>query len=187
MNGVFMPELLIPIFIFFLTYLYHTMKKPNSPTEKTTTKAKTEKPVAAVVTEAKTKNISPTKKPSNKQKAITPKPMPMEKTEQPTADAVTQAKPKKPSPTQKTPGKAKAVAPTAEASTPEMAMPERVGLTAGNIWHYLDKNGATAVAKLVRDLPEEEKIIQRSIGWLAQEGKIALDTIDWVETISLEG
>jgi Winged helix-turn-helix domain (DUF2582) len=51
----------------------------------------------------------------------------------------------------------------------------------------LDKNGATAVAKLVSALPEEEKIIQRSIGWLAQEGKITLETFDRVETISLAG
>jgi hypothetical protein len=49
----------------------------------------------------------------------------------------------------------------------------------------LSDNGSTSVAKLVRDLPEEEKIIQRSIGWLAQEGKIILDTIDRVETIGL--
>ena len=69
----------------------------------------------------------------------------------------------------------------------EMSMPERVGLTAGEIWHYLDKNGATPVAKLVRELPEQEKIIQSSIGWLAQEGKLTLDTIDRVEIISLMG
>lgn len=68
----------------------------------------------------------------------------------------------------------------------EMAMPERVGLTAGNIWHYLTENGVTAVAMLVRELPEEEKIIQRSIGWLAQEGKITLDAVDRVETIALK-
>jgi Winged helix-turn-helix domain (DUF2582) len=183
MNGVFMPELLIPIFIFFLIYIYHTMKKPNDPTEKPTTKAKTEKPVAVVATEAKAKNISPTKKPLNKQNAITPKPMLKEKTEQPIAEVVTQGKPNKPNTTQKFTGKAKA----SEALMPEMATAERVGLTAGDIWHYLDKNGATTVAKLVRELPEEEKIIQRSIGWLAQEGKIALDTIDRVETISLAG
>jgi len=72
------------------------------------------------------------------------------------------------------------------AATPEMAMPERVGLTAGNIWHYLTENGATSVAKLVRELPEEEKIIQRSIGWLAQEGKITVAAVDRVETIALK-
>jgi outer membrane biosynthesis protein TonB len=182
-----MPEILVPIFIFFLIYIYHTMKKSNSPTEKPTTKAKTEKTVAASATEAKSKGISPTKKPPNKLKAIIPKPIHKEKTEPPTAEAVTQTNPKKPNQTPKSPVKAKDVAPTAEASTTEMTMPERVGLTAGDIWHYLDKNGATAVAKLVSALPEEEKIIQRSIGWLAQEGKITLEPIDRVETISLAG
>jgi Winged helix-turn-helix domain (DUF2582) len=182
-----MPELLVPIFIFFLIYLYHTMKKTNRPTEKPTTKAKTEKPVAIVATEAKTKDISPTKKPPNKQKAIIPKPESNEKTEKPAAESIMQTNPKEPSSIPKSPGKSKVVAPITVASTTKMTMPERVGLTAGDIWHYLDKNGATAVAKLVRELPEEEKIIQRSIGWLAQEGKITLDTTDRVETISLAG
>ena len=77
--------------------------------------------------------------------------------------------------------------PKPTAAMPEIAMPERVGLTAGNIWHYLAEDGATPVAKLLRELPEEEKIIQRSIGWLAQEGKITLDTVDRVETIALKG
>jgi Winged helix-turn-helix domain (DUF2582) len=186
MKGVFMPELLIPIFLFFVIYLYLTMKKLTTSSENLTSKAKTEQP-AAVATEAKTKNISPPQKPSNKQKAMTLKPMTKEKTELPIAVAATKSKPKKTNPTQKASEKIKPVELLAEASMPEMAMPELVGLTAGDIWHYLDKNGATAVAKLVRDLPEEEKIIQRSIGWLAQEGKIALDTIDRVETISLAG
>lgn len=39
----------------------------------------------------------------------------------------------------------------------EIAMPERVGLTAGNIWHYLAENGATPIAKLVRELPKEKE------------------------------
>ncbi|MDD5463117.1 MAG: winged helix-turn-helix domain-containing protein [Methylococcales bacterium] len=66
-------------------------------------------------------------------------------------------------------------------------MTERIGLIAGRIWHYLARNGATSVAKLVRELPEEEeKIIQCSIGWLAQEGKITLESIDRVETIALK-
>jgi predicted DNA-binding transcriptional regulator AlpA len=108
------------------------------------------------------------------------------KAEQPIATEVTKAAPKKPSPDQKTPKKAQAVAPKPVAATPEMTMPERVGLTAGSIWHYLAENGATSVAKLVRELPQEEKIIQRSIGWLAQEGKVTLDTVDRVETLALK-
>jgi len=122
-----------------------------------------------------------------KPKTTTEKTVPKAKTEQPTTTVATRATPKKPSPDQKPAKKTQAVAPKQVATVPEMAMPERVSLTAGKIWHYLTENGATPVAKLVRELPEEEKIIQRSIGWLAQEGKITLDTVDRVETIALKG
>jgi hypothetical protein len=121
-----------------------------------------------------------------KPKTTTEKPVPKAKVEQLIATEVTKATPKKPSSDQKTPKKAQSVAPKPVAATPEMTMPERVGLTAGNIWHYLAENGATSVAKLIRELPEEEKIIQRSIGWLAQEGKITLDVVDRIETLALK-
>ena len=120
-----------------------------------------------------------------KSKTTTEQPVAKAKAEQPIAPVATKVTPKKPSPDQKPAKKAQAVAPKPVAATPERDMPERVGLTAGNIWHYLAENGATPVAKLIRELPEEEKIVQRSIGWLAQEGKITLDTINRVETISL--
>ena len=119
-----------------------------------------------------------------KPKTTTEKPMP--KADQPTTTVAAKASSKKPSPDQKPAKKTQAVAPKPAVSAPETVIPERVGLTAGNIWHYLAENGATPVAKLIRELPEEEKIIQRSIGWLAQEGKITLDTVDRVETIALK-
>jgi hypothetical protein len=121
-----------------------------------------------------------------KPKTTPEKSVPKAKAQQPIATEVTKATPKKPSPDQKTPKKAQTVAPKTVAATPEITMPERVGLTAGSIWHYLTENGATSVAKLVRDLTEEEKIIQRSIGWLAQEGKVTLDAVDRVETLALK-
>ena len=121
-----------------------------------------------------------------KPKTTPEKSVPKAKAEQPIATEVTKATPKKPSPDQKTPKKAQAVAPKPVAAAPEMAMPERVGLAAGSIWRYLSENGATPVAKLIRELTEEEKIIQRSIGWLAQEGKVTLDTVDRVETLALK-
>ena len=119
-----------------------------------------------------------------KPKTTTEKPIP--KAEQPVATVVTKATPKKQSPDQKTPKKAQVVAPKPVVATPEMTVSESVGLTAGSIWHYLAKNGATSVAKLVKELTEEEKIIQRSIGWLAQEGKITIDVVDRVETLALK-
>lgn len=126
-----------------------------------------------------------------KPKSITEKPVSKIKTEakakQPAATSVAQAKPKKPSPAPKAPKKAQAAAskPIA-AKTPKMTVSERIGLTAGSIWHYLADNGDTSVATLVRELPEEEKVIQRSIGWLAQEGKIALATVNQAETLALK-
>ena len=120
-----------------------------------------------------------------KSKTTTEKPVPKAKAEQPLEAVVTKATAKKPSPDQKPSKKAQAVAPKSVAATPKMTMSERVGLTAGSIWHYLAENGATPVAKLVKELTEEEKIIQRSIGWLAQEGKITLDVVDRIETIAL--
>ena len=113
-----------------------------------------------------------------KPKSTTEKPE--AKTEQPVAVVVTKEAPKKSSPAPKAPKKSPAV------TTTNITSPELVGLTAGSIWHYLEKNGVTSVAKLVRELPEEEKTIQRSIGWLAQEGKILLNTNNRVETIELK-
>ena len=114
------------------------------------------------------------------------KPAPKAKAEQPVAAVATKVPSKNPAPAKKTPKKAEVVAPKPVMAIPEIAMPEQVGLAAGSIWHYLAENGATSVAKLVNELSEEEKIIQRSIGWLAQEGKITLDVVNRVETLSLK-
>ena len=64
-------------------------------------------------------------------------------------------------------------------------MSEIVGTTAGEIWNFLDKNGPISVAKLIKEIDGDEKTIQRSIGWLAQEGKVSIDIINRAETISL--
>lgn len=64
-------------------------------------------------------------------------------------------------------------------------MSEKVGNAAGDIWRFLDKNGPISVSKLAKEIPVEEKYLQRAIGWLAQEGKISIDIINRAETISL--
>ncbi|MEI6066327.1 MAG: winged helix-turn-helix domain-containing protein [Methylococcaceae bacterium] len=64
-------------------------------------------------------------------------------------------------------------------------MSDIVGKAAGEIWNYLDKNGATSVAKLTRETKIDEKNIQRGIGWLAQEGKLSIEIINRAETVSL--
>lgn len=172
------------ILIFVLTLIYFIMKNPKTPTEKPTPKSKTEPAVVTVATETKTKKPSP--KTPKQPPAVTPKPVSKAKSEPPVAVIVAEERSTKPSPAPKSPSKSKTVAPKAVVSSTEIAPSERVGLTAGSIWHYLDEKGATSVATLIRELPEEEKIIQRSIGWLAQEDKISLDTVDRVEIVSLK-
>ena len=170
------------------------MKTPKSTPEKPAPKAKAEQPVAAVATKVPSKNPAPAKKTTKKAEVVAPKPveatpevaMPDAKAGQPVAAVVTKAIPKKPSPAPKTTKKAPVEATKPVVAMPEMTMPEQVGLAAGSIWHYLAENGATSVAKLVKELSEEEKIIQRSIGWLAQEGKITVVAVDRVETIALK-
>jgi len=106
-----------------------------------------------------------------------------------TAAVVAKAAAPKPVPAKKAPAKVKVKAVTPKAVAPKassLTMTERVGLTSGSIWHYLTKNGATSVSVLVKALTEEEKIIQRSIGWLAQEGKITFETVGRTETIALK-
>ena len=140
------------------------MKKPKITPEKPAPKTKAEEPIAVVETKVKEPVVAV--------KA---------KAEEPVAIVEAKTTAKKSSPVKKAPKKA----PKAVVAEAEISVLERVGLTAGNIWHYLDENGATPVAKLIRELPEDEKIIQRSIGWLAQEGKLTFDTVDRVETIAL--
>jgi len=160
------------------------MKKPTTPNEKPVSQSKIEQPAATVGSETKTKKTSPTPKTPTQPKAVTAKPVPKAKTEQPVAAETKTIKPSQPS---KTPKKAPVVNSIPVAATSKITLSERIGLTAGSIWHYLSEKGASPVADLVREIPEEEKIIQRSIGWLAQEGKITLDTIDRIETIGLTG
>ena len=170
------------------------MKTPKSTPEKPAPKAKAEQPVAAVATKAPPKNPGPAKKTPKKTEVVSPKPvaatpdiaMPDVKAEQSVAAVATKTIPKKPSPASKTPKKPPVEATKPVEAMPEMTIPEQVGLAAGSIWHYLADNGATSVAKLVKELSEEEKIIQRSIGWLAQEGKITLDVVNRVETLALK-
>ena len=158
------------------------MKKPTITTEKPVATAKAEQSITPEVTKAAPKKPSPDQNRPKKTQAVAPK----AKAEETIAPVVTKATPKKPSSAQKAPKKTEVLTPQPAVATPEITVKERIGLTAGSIWHYLAENGAAPVAKLVRELTEEEKIIQRSIGWLAQEGKITLNVVDRVETLALK-
>ena len=171
------------ILIFVLFILYIIMKKSNTSTEKTKPETEAEKtvtPEAVKETPKKTSSTRPT--PKKVQTVEEPKAI----IEPPITPETAKVTPKKTSSTRPSTKKTSSPPPATVAETPEITIRERVGLTAGNIWQYLDKNGETSVAKLIKELPEEEKVIQRSIGWLAQEGKITLDIVNRVETVALK-
>ncbi|MGR8936105.1 MAG: winged helix-turn-helix domain-containing protein [Gammaproteobacteria bacterium] len=65
-------------------------------------------------------------------------------------------------------------------------MIDSIGKAAGEIWAYLDKNGAATVTKLGTETQINKNDIQRAIGWLAREDKIAIEQKGRVETISLK-
>ena len=151
----------------------------NAKTEKSTTTKKTTK---KAVTSEVVKTI-----PIESAALVAKKTVKAEVPEAPANTKVAKAAPKKASPKPKPTKNTPAVDPLPITATPEISMHERVGLTAGSIWHYLTDNGATTVAKLVDVLSEEAAIIQRSIGWLAQEDKISISVVGQVETIVLKG
>jgi hypothetical protein len=158
------------------------MKSTKTPAEKPSTATKTEA-VSTPTPKAAPKKTSTAKPAAKKPEVAIPETKAAPATPAVTAEVTAKKSspaataPKKPQPAKTKP---------TPAVEPGLAMAERVGLTAGSVWHYLSENGATSVAKLLAALDEEEKIIQRSIGWLALEDKITIDTDNRVETISLK-
>lgn len=49
-----------------------------------------------------------------------------------------------------------------------------IGITAGEIWKYLERNGQVPIELVYRDIARQREIILMSIGWLAREGHIIL-------------
>lgn len=195
----------LPLFL-ILTMVYFMTKKPKTtPENPLSTKAKTEQPAAPVASKSTAKKTSTAQKTPKKTsdveanakaeqtptvkatKKLTETPTaattPTAETEQPKTTKTTA---KKSSPAKKAPKKPETAVPEPVAATSEISASERTGLTAGSIWHYLSENGATSVTKLIKELPEEEKFIQRGIGWLGQEGKITLSIVDRAEIIALK-
>jgi len=50
----------------------------------------------------------------------------------------------------------------------------RIGITAGDIWHYLDKHGSATLYDLVQGTKWPRELVLMSLGWLAREGHVSL-------------
>ena len=49
-----------------------------------------------------------------------------------------------------------------------------IGITAGDIWHYLDKHERATLDELVQGIGKQRDLILMSLGWLAREGHVTL-------------
>lgn len=51
-----------------------------------------------------------------------------------------------------------------------------IGIVAGEIWQHLDKNGSTDLEGLVSSTGRPKELVLMSLGWLAREGHINLES-----------
>jgi len=49
-----------------------------------------------------------------------------------------------------------------------------IGITAGDIWHYLDKHESATLEQLVQGVQKPRELLLMSLGWLAREGHVNL-------------
>ncbi len=50
-----------------------------------------------------------------------------------------------------------------------------IGITAGDIWHYLDEHGSTTLSVLVSGIDKPRDLLLMSLGWLAREGHVVVE------------
>ena len=50
-----------------------------------------------------------------------------------------------------------------------------IGITAGDIWHYLDEHGKSSLSQISKGIDTDKERILMSIGWLAREGHVIVD------------
>lgn len=50
-----------------------------------------------------------------------------------------------------------------------------IGITAGDIWHYLDEHGKSSLSQVMREIDTDKEQMLMAIGWLAREGHVIVD------------
>ena len=51
----------------------------------------------------------------------------------------------------------------------------KIGIVAGDIWHYLDDHGKVKLGKLAKEIDRPRDNILLSVGWLAREGHVIVE------------
>lgn len=60
-----------------------------------------------------------------------------------------------------------------------------IGITAGEIWHFLDQHGEVRLSDLLNGIDKPRDTILMSLGWLAREGHVILVEIEGDYKVSL--
>ena len=60
-----------------------------------------------------------------------------------------------------------------------------IGISAGDIWHYLDQHGQVNFSQLAAGIDRPKDLLLMSLGWLAREGHIILSQDNGDYKISL--
>ena len=50
-----------------------------------------------------------------------------------------------------------------------------IGITAGDIWHYLDQHDKCSLSQAARGIDTDRDRVLMSIGWLAREGHVIVE------------
>lgn len=53
-------------------------------------------------------------------------------------------------------------------------MVTEIGITAGEIWHFLDKNGQVTFTGLCKGIERQKDLVLMSLGWLSREGHVSV-------------
>ncbi len=64
-------------------------------------------------------------------------------------------------------------------------MIEKIGINAGKVWTVLDETGRQNVKDVKKTTKLTDKDLYAAIGWLAREGKVAMEEVDKELYISL--
>ena len=51
-----------------------------------------------------------------------------------------------------------------------------IGIVAGDIWHYLDQHRACTLSQLAKAIDKDRNVVLMSLGWLAREGHVIMES-----------
>jgi len=50
-----------------------------------------------------------------------------------------------------------------------------IGITAGDIWHYLDEHGKSPLSQVMSEIDTEKERVLMAVGWLVREGHVIVE------------